>query len=327
MSDGKERGFRMRWQYAGMLVVVMLTVAACGRGKTATTPSAGPRFATLILTDDPHRTTEKSVFTPDTQRIYIIFTLADVPERTTIKSIWIAEKAADDRDHKIDEASIVIGGRDNRGTLSISRPVSGWPAGKYRVDLSIADRPAITRLFRVEGTVSMFGSGPWAHRLWVDQGNGTYEHLKHGLRLVVVVPDEWVIEKEEQFAPNILWSMKKFDNAGNPRAGVTIVTDSIGQATVEQFFNNDMARFKQPGANQPKPFIEVQSSGPANAPGMYEMQFVKTDNQVHGRNVYFVRDGTGYIVVLIWAADATPAELSQLDSVRRVMDLPRARAP
>ena len=171
---------------------------------------------------------------------------------------------------------------------------------------------------------SQAGGGPWAGRGWVEDGmtteGMTYKNSKHGLRLVA--PPMWLIEREDKFDAKFLWSMKKLENieTGNLRAVVAVIAGSAGGSTAEQFFNSELAGFQQPSAG-----IQVQASGPANAPEMYEMQFVNTSSGLRGRNVYFVRNGTGYIVTLGWAANATPADLAELDSVRRVMSLPEAR--
>lgn len=56
------------------------------------------------------------------------------------------------------------------------------------------------------------------------------------------------------------------------------------------------------------------------------MQFVITVSKMRARLLYFIRNGTPYVVLLSWAADATPGELAELDSVRRAIGLPEARA-
>ncbi len=168
-------------------------------------------------------------------------------------------------------------------------------------------------------------AGPWADRGWIAgssfEGTPILENPKHGLRLLW--PMGWSIEHEEQYSsqPDIVMSMKKLDNGGNVRLGVEIETASAGQETAEQLFNVILASAKQSGSG-----VEVQSSGPANAPGMYEMQVIKTADKTHVRFVLFVRNGIAYIVGFLSAADASPAELAELDKVRGHMGLPKARA-
>jgi hypothetical protein len=149
-------------------------------------------------------------------------------------------------------------------------------------------------------------------------GKLAFENPKHGLR--IQVPEDWVIEAtEEQRPPSYLWAMSKLDNAGAPRLGV-FITGAEGQPAVEQFFNNEIATL------QKNPLMKVQFSGPANAPGVYEVQFVDPANGLSGRRVYFVRNGMGYTVGFYWPATVSPAELAQLDSVRQAIGLPEARS-
>lgn len=162
---------------------------------------------------------------------------------------------------------------------------------------------------------------PWADRGWVDKGNMTYDNPKHGFH--VVVPSNWLIDKAEQFDSTFLWSMKKFNAAGNQRAAFAIKVCPCQPKTAEQYYNDELAGFKQPSVAAQ---YQLLSSGPTSAPGMYEMQFIITASKMCARLLYFLRNGTPYAVTFIWAGDPTPAELGELDSVRRAMGLPEARA-
>jgi hypothetical protein len=162
---------------------------------------------------------------------------------------------------------------------------------------------------------------PWADRGWVDAGNLTYDNPKH--RFHLVVPPTWLIDKSEQFDSTFLWSMKKFNAEGNQRAAFAIKVCPCQPKTAGQYYNDELAGFKQPSvASQ----YQLLSSGPTSAPGVYEMQFIITASKMRARLLYFLRNGTPYVVIFSWAADPTPTELAELDSVRRAMGLPEARA-
>lgn len=68
---------------------------------------------------------------------------------------------------------------------------------------------------------------PWSDRGWVDKGNMTYDNPKHGFHLIV--PPNWVIDKKEQSDATFLWSMKKFNAAGNQRVAFAIKVCLVSQ--------------------------------------------------------------------------------------------------
>ncbi len=132
---------------AATLVMAVLVAAGCGGGAARATP----RVATALLTDDQLNKPEKTVFTPDTPRIFVFFTLADVPANTTMRSVWIAEDAPGfQANEKLDEATLTVGGSVTGGNFNFKRN-EPWPNGSYRVELYLADTLAHTARFRVEG--------------------------------------------------------------------------------------------------------------------------------------------------------------------------------
>jgi hypothetical protein len=161
------------------------------------------------------------------------------------------------------------------------------------------------------------GAGPWASRGWVDNGNMSYDNPKHGFHLVV--PPNWLIEREEKFDSTFLWQMRKLTDAGNQRSAFSIKICPCQPKTPEQFFHDELAGFTQP-ANASQ--FQMLSSGPTTVPGMYDMQFIITSSKEHARLIYFMHKEIPYIVGFVWEADATPVELAEVDSVRRSMGLP-----
>jgi len=163
--------------------------------------------------------------------------------------------------------------------------------------------------------------GPWADRGWVDHADMSYDNPKH--RFHLVVPPHWVIAREDQFDSTFLWVMNKFNDAGNQRASFSIKICACQPKNAEQYFNDELAGWKQPQyASQ----YQVVSSGHTAAPGVYEIQVIINASKQHAREVFFLRNGTPYVVAFVWAADATPVELGELDNVRRAVGLPAARA-
>jgi uncharacterized RDD family membrane protein YckC len=111
-----------------------------------------PRFAKTFLTDNKMSNAEKTDFSPDIEKIYLVFTLADVPEDTTIKAEWIAEKVEGvEADLWINQYELKAGGKFDSGNFSLARPAEGWPQGDYRVDLYLGGILTYTGRFHIKG--------------------------------------------------------------------------------------------------------------------------------------------------------------------------------
>jgi hypothetical protein len=310
-----------------LLVVAAVSVAAC-RGRTAQ-PAGEPRFASVVLTDNKDTRVEKTTFAPDTPNLYAVFTLADVPANTTVKSVWIAEKTdVAPENYQIDGTSLTVGGSTNSGNFSLSRPTNGWPAGQYRVEMYIAEKLAHTARFQVEGSgaspppatpppTTTAATTPFASKGWVFD-NGVYVNAQHNLR--VQVPTGWVTGNEQRYSERILWVMSRLDTSGNERLGSNI-SHIRAQATSEQFFQNELQSFQQvtyQAGNETKRLWTVTGSGKVKD-DLYGLEYVRNDDGTRGRNLHFVRNGFGYVIVFKWAANATPEELTELNRVAMSM--------
>ncbi|MDR7464153.1 MAG: hypothetical protein QN152_06305 [Armatimonadota bacterium] len=309
-----------------VLVVAGILAAGCAGGSA----QSGPRFVSVLLADSRESKTEKTVFTPDTSRIYVLFRLAGVPAGTVIKSVWVAEKTGVfEPNTTLDQATMTMGGAQTSGSFWYSRPTNGWPLGEYRVDLYIGERQAETRRFRIEARASSppTPAVPFASKGWAFE-NGVYVNQRRGLR--IAVPAGWKIGDEARFSERILWVMGRLDPADRERLGVSIAHAAIGQASAEEFFNDDLQGFRQATyqeGGQTKPLFTVLETGKIGADN--GVHYIRNTDQSRGLNLYSARNGFGYIVVFKWAADATAEELAELQSVARSAgygDLPFASA-
>jgi len=138
---------------AGRIAAVLMLVVALAQGWfTDVVDAAGqPRIASAFLAEqkDGKRV---SAFKPDSQYIYVMFTLADAPRGTLVRCLWFAEKVeVAPPDYKLYESQVRMGGGgvNNQGNCWISRPNNGWPVGRYRVELYIAERKASLLRFNV----------------------------------------------------------------------------------------------------------------------------------------------------------------------------------
>lgn len=312
---------------AVLLVMVAGTLVAGCADRTA---QSEPRFASVLLTDSRESKTERTVFTPDTPRVYVLFTLTGVPAGTVIRSVWVAEKTGvTESNTTLDEATLTMGGAQISGSFWYSRPTNGWPPGEYRVDLYIGERQAEMRRFRIEAQVSSASEPPvpFASKGWIFE-NGVYANQRHGLR--IAVPAGWRTGDEARFSERILWVMSKLDDAGRERLGTNITHTAIGQASVQEFFNDDLQGFRQATyeeGGQTKPLFTVLETGKIGA--QPAVHYIRNTDQSRGLNLYSARNGFGYIIVFKWTADATSEELAELQSVARSVgygDLPFAVA-
>lgn len=135
----------MRAKAASLLLPLTLLLAPVSLG-------AEPRFERLICSDSLWASTEKTVFRPDTQRVFVLYTLVDAVRGTRLRAVWYAQKVEGIIENlKCADLSTETGdGSRQMGNFSYSRPPRGWPAGVYRVELFINEKQAKTLTFRVE---------------------------------------------------------------------------------------------------------------------------------------------------------------------------------
>lgn len=139
--------------WARKITIILSIVSSISSiGFTDVVQAAGqPRIASAYLAEqkDGKRV---SAFKPDSQFVYVMFTLADAPRGTLVRCLWFAEKVeVVPPDYKLYEAEVRMGGGgvDNQGNCWISRPNNGWPVGRYRVELYVAERKGRALRFNV----------------------------------------------------------------------------------------------------------------------------------------------------------------------------------
>jgi hypothetical protein len=116
---------------------------------TAVADSPKGRFHSAHTTDSKETRAERTVFAPDSPKVYVDYTLADVNAGQKVKIVWTAEKAEGVQENsKMNEAETIASSMVS-GLFSYSKPTKGWPAGTYRVDLFIDGRLDKTIRFKV----------------------------------------------------------------------------------------------------------------------------------------------------------------------------------
>jgi hypothetical protein len=77
-----------------------------------------------------------TVFAPDTPKIYCAWTAEGVKGGTPVRGAWIAEDVGNvaPPNYKIDEATLTLPVA-GKGTFTLSKPNTGFPVGKYRLEI------------------------------------------------------------------------------------------------------------------------------------------------------------------------------------------------
>lgn len=136
---------------APLLAILALAVLSAG-SVSAQPDRAGPRIEKAVASESRQSLGGKSVFRPETARIYVVYRIVDGRPGTTVRAVWYAEKVQGIAENQAfsDVSTKTGAGRRFLGSFSHTRPPQGWPSGAYRVELSIDGKAAATVAFRVD---------------------------------------------------------------------------------------------------------------------------------------------------------------------------------
>jgi hypothetical protein len=92
-------------------------------------------------------------FAPDVPELFAMFKTKGAQSGDKLRGVWIAEYvgSAAPADSKIDEKTVTMDGDTDDGDLSLSKPTTGWPVGKYRLEIYVNDKLVTTTRFTIEG--------------------------------------------------------------------------------------------------------------------------------------------------------------------------------
>ena len=111
---------------------------------------AAPRIENAVLSNDREGKAVK-VFAHDTPKIFLRGKLVDVIAGSTVKTAWIAAKTdVAPRDYVISTFEAPAQRQTNDVVFSLSKPTTGWPAGQYRVEVSVDGKVVHKSAFTVE---------------------------------------------------------------------------------------------------------------------------------------------------------------------------------
>ncbi len=95
---------------------------------------------------------ETTTFTPDTEKIYALFKTIGAKNGDKLRGVLIAEDVGDvaPANSKVLETKLDLEGDTDDGDFNFSKPTSGWPVGKYRVDIYLNDELVTAAKFTVK---------------------------------------------------------------------------------------------------------------------------------------------------------------------------------
>ncbi len=163
---------------------------------------------------------------------------------------------------------------------------------------------------------------PWSSRGWVQREDDTFTNPQHDLKLVV--PEGWVIVDEETLDSRYLWMMAKLGPDGEQRLMMNILTEDTQGMSAEEWFRvrlQGIRDFTLTIGDETQPYFEVVRAGETGQPDVYEIRFLHNPDATRAHQLYFVRDGLGYIVSRNASEDAGADELADLELIRQSMDL------
>jgi hypothetical protein len=131
----------------GALIAVSVTpeVSAAETGQLTYTALGTDRTADYEIVN------QGDVFTRDTPKILCVWRIKGVKSGTVLKGVWIAEDVgnAAPPNYKLVEYPITIT-VENHGSLYVTKPANGWPAGKYRLEIYLNDTRMKTLPFTIK---------------------------------------------------------------------------------------------------------------------------------------------------------------------------------
>jgi len=136
------------------LVAVAATLLGSGiSASEETSPQpAGSHFKLAIVTNDKYSQDEKSVFAPDTPKIFAVYRVV-AGAGLKVKAVWAAEKVAGlEPKTKISEnpETTFSAKGEYISSFACTKPPQGWPIGSYSVSLYMDGVLKKTIGFRVE---------------------------------------------------------------------------------------------------------------------------------------------------------------------------------
>ena len=92
-----------------------------------------------VLSADPKGKAPVAAFSASDAAIYLVWTGDDLKKGDQVRAVWYIVDGGKTvvPNSKLFESTLVAKAPTSTGTSSITKPATGWPAGKWRVDLFV----------------------------------------------------------------------------------------------------------------------------------------------------------------------------------------------
>ncbi len=99
------------------------------------------------LTGEP-----QTSFSSDTPKLYLRWHGERLNAEDKVRCVWIAEDVGEaaPANYQVSETSTKASETGGFGSFTLSRPIKGWPIGKYRAEIYVGDKLAETIRFTIE---------------------------------------------------------------------------------------------------------------------------------------------------------------------------------
>jgi hypothetical protein len=137
-----------------ILIALLVAAGAIGAVFRATSAPLPVLLTTLARDSTPDFVPidQTRRFPPTADAFHLTFFISGAEPEDELKAVWIAVDVGDaaPRNARIDEATTVLGNREQAGAFRLQRGAAPWPVGEYKVELYVNGRLAQTLPFRVE---------------------------------------------------------------------------------------------------------------------------------------------------------------------------------
>ena len=109
---------------------------------TPAEPSPAPSPSVTLEVAGDREGPLQTEFQSDVEKIFVRWTGRDLPSGARVRIVWVAEDVGDiaPPNFIVDETSSIVTMPELSARFTLSRPMDGWAAGKYRVEIYIDDK-------------------------------------------------------------------------------------------------------------------------------------------------------------------------------------------
>jgi hypothetical protein len=134
-----------------LVLLLCATCTSCSSSKASGPPTITSAVLGAGATESDASANPTSQFTTDTAKIYCLWKADGIQSATAVRGAWIAEEVAGGTppNYKIDDATITLP-LSGSGNFSLTKPNSGFPPGKYRLEIYLGTNLAKTVPFTVK---------------------------------------------------------------------------------------------------------------------------------------------------------------------------------